>query len=467
MRRLLLFTALFFSSCLTALAQVTFTVTDVPAGTSEEDTLYTAGNFNGWDAGDPQFAMTAEPDGTYSVTFEPAPGTLEFKFTQGSWETVEGNANGGFLPNRMLNYEGGVLEVEMDILSWEGSAGTSTAASNVAVIAEDFYIPQLDRNRRIWIYLPPNYNASDNTYPVLYMHDGQNLFDNATAAFGEWEVDESLNALFEEGDSGIIVVGIDNGGTARIDEYSPWVNSAYGGGEGAAYVDFIVETLKPFIDDNYQTKSGRDFTGIMGSSLGGLISLYAAVEHQDVFSKAGIFSAAFWFADECYAHVTNQGKQQDMRIYLIAGEQEGSSGEQVEDMLDMEQTLLAAGFSSSEVIAVAHQDGTHSEGYWKREFPSAYEWLFRSMPSGVEEDLAFMNEVVLFPNPGGNTVQILLPESPQPITVRVFTVEGKQVRLIQSADRRMSLTDLTSGQYFIGFYLNNGLCLGIKPLIRE
>ncbi|MBV6655616.1 MAG: alpha/beta hydrolase, partial [Mameliella sp.] len=242
-----LFTVLLFCVFwVSSFAQVTFTITSIPENTPEDATIYAAGNFNSWNDGNADYALTAEADGTYTLTFEPAPGTLEFKFTRGSWATVEGNATGGYLPNRTLNYEGGTLEVDLEILSWEGdSPATSTAADNVFLLDEDFYMPQLDRNRRIWIYLPPDYNTSDATYPVLYMHDGQNLFDAATAAFGEWEVDESLNALFQDGDPGVIVVGIDNGGGLRLNEYSPWINPSYGGGEGAAYVDFIVETLKP------------------------------------------------------------------------------------------------------------------------------------------------------------------------------------------------------------------------------
>lgn len=468
MKRLLLSTYLIFGAWLAVAAQVTFTITEVPSDTPEGATLYAAGNFNGWDPEDPEFALQPESDETYTLTFEAAPGTLEFKFTRGGWETVEGNANGGYLPDRTLDYQGGVLEVELSILSWEGSStGNSTAAENVAVAAEGFYMPQLDRNRKIWIYLPPDYSTSDATYPVLYMQDGQNLFDNATAAFGEWEVDESLNTLFEDGDEGVIVVGIENGGASRLDEYSPWVNPTYGGGEGEAYVSFITETLKPFIDNNYRTKPGRDFTGIMGSSMGGLISLYAAIEHQDVFSKAGIFSASFWFAEEAYSHVAEQGKQQDMRIYLIAGEQEGSGAQQVEDMLAMEQALRSAGFLDSEVNAIAHSDGTHSEWYWSREFPAAYEWLFGELPSTVVEGSAFMQGVELFPNPGGDTVEVAWPEAKEEVVVRVFTVGGKLVRLIQPQRRSMSLTGLPSGKYFIGFYLKSGFCLGTKQWIRE
>ena len=202
----------------------------------------------------------------------------------------------------------------------------------------------------------------------------QNLFDVNSSLSGEREIDESLNELFDKGDEGVIVIGIDNGSVSRIDEYSPWINSEYGGGEGDEYVNFIVETLKPYVDSSFITMPDRLNTGIMGSSLGALISFYAAIEHQDVFSKAGIFSPSFWFSDEVYAHVDTTGKKYDMDIYLLGGEQEGD--DLIQDMNDMIIILHNAGFEDSEIKMITHQDGQHSECYWCREFPHGYLWLF-------------------------------------------------------------------------------------------
>lgn len=432
--------------------QLTLRLTDIPNNTPTGDDIYVAGNFNGWDPGNADYILQPQGGEVYEITINPNPGALEFKFTRGSWQTVEGNANGGFLPNRTLNYGGGPQTVELQILSWEGQGG-STAADNVSILSEDFYMPQLDRNRRIWIYLPPDYDTSGKNYPVLYMQDGQNVFDAATSFAGEWEVDESLNQLFEEGDEGVIVVAIDNGGAARIDEYSPWVNPSYGGGEGDAYVDFIVETLKPYIDENYRTLPGREHTGIMGSSLGGLISMYAAVEHQDVFSKAGIFSASFWFADECYTHVAAAGKQAGMRFYLIAGALEGSGGGQVADMNAMYNTLLAAGFSEEEVLATAHADGQHSEWYWAREFPAAYEWLFRGGSTDVSQPVFKGHSFRFFPNPADSQLQVQAEMWPEKLEYEVLSPDGVTLRkgqLQQGAG--IPLKGLSSGLYLIAVY---------------
>lgn len=469
MKRIFLIGIALFGALSLSFAQLTFRISSVPNNTPANATIYAAGNFNGWDPGDSGYAFTKNTDGTYELTFSPSPGNLSFKFTRGSWETVEGNQSGGYLPNRELAYDGSPTEVSLQILSWEGSGSNSTATYNVSLLSESFYMPQLNRDRRIWVYLPPGYEDSGRTYPVLYMQDGQNVFDAATSAFGEWEVDESLNALFDEGDDGAIVIAIANGGSARLDEYSPWVNNTYGGGEGDAYVDFIVETLKPYVDANYRTKPERESTGIMGSSMGGLISLYAAIEHQSVFGKAGVFSASFWFAPQCYAHVSNTGKEADMRIYLIAGQQEGSSGQQVVDMQAMRSTLLAAGFGEDEVLAVPHGDGTHSEWYWRREFPAAYEWLYADAGPSTAAEQAFLQQVELFPNPAYGALSLRLPPGSKGMEIRLYDAQGRQLwsRPVTTEDaQQIDRSGFLPGVYFLGFF-RDGNRLGAKRIVWQ
>jgi predicted alpha/beta superfamily hydrolase len=449
----ILFLCFFFH--LIAFGQLTFRLTSIPADTPEGDNIYVAGNFNGWNAGSSDYILTEVSDGILEYTFSPNPGLLEYKFTRGSWETVEGNNTGGYLPNRTYNYTGGEVTLELSIATWEGqSGGSSSAADNVEII-DDFYMPQLDRNRRIWLYLPPDYENTTKSYPVLYMHDGQNVFDQATSAFGEWEVDESLNALFEEGDDGVIVVAIDNDNLERLNEYSPWVNPQYGGGDGDDYIDFIVETLKPYIDDNYRTLDGREHTGIMGSSMGGLISLYGAIEHQDVFSKAGVFSASFWFSNQCYSHVSNTGKEEEMKIYLIAGALEGSGGGQVTDMYAMYNTLLNAGFSETEVVAIDHPNGQHSEWYWAREFPDAYEWLYSNeVMSDMDQTLELSGRAIkIYPNPAKNIIQIDKTYIQGEVSYEVLGLSGQtMVNKQPLIGDTISLEPLQDGTYLLMLY---------------
>lgn len=389
-------------------AQLTIVVTALPANTPPGSTIYIAGNFNNWNPGSPAHILTPNVQGYHSITLNVSPGQLQFKFTRGSWATVEGTATGGFLPNRTYNYTGGVQTLTLTIAGWEGMSGSnSTAAPNVQIMSNNFPMPQLNRTRRIWVYLPPDYQSSNKRYPVLYMHDGQNLFDQSTSFAGEWRVDESLNALFQAGDPGIIVVGIDNGGANRINEYSPWVNAQYGGGQGDEYLEFIVQTLKPYIDSVYRTRPEREYTGLMGSSMGGLISHFGGVEYQQVFSKVGVFSPSYWFSSQCFSHTSQTGKQADMRFYLLAGQLE-SNGSVVAQVNAMYDTLQQAGFGAEELRKVFHADGQHSEWYWAREFPAAYQWLFAGFTatSTLDTSRPKSSGFSVFPNPANSVLYV-------------------------------------------------------------
>jgi predicted alpha/beta superfamily hydrolase len=437
-----------------AFAQLTFTITDVPANTPPDATLYVAGNFQNWNPGAAAWALTKQPNGDYTITFNPSPGTLEFKFTRGSWATVEGNATGNVIPNRTYTYNGQPTTVEFSVLSWEdlggGSNPGSTAAANVSILDDDFYIPQLDRTRRIWLYLPPDYASTNKHYPVIYMHDGQNVFDDATSFAGEWHVDETLNDLHAAGDYGAIVIAIDNGGVERLNEYSPWVNPQYGGGDGDAYVDFIVETLKPYVDSNYRTLPGRDYTATIGSSMGALISMYALIEHQDVFSKAGIFSSAFWFAGNAPAnHVTATGKQDDVRVYFLAGGEEPDYVE--DDMNDVSAAMTTAGFGPTEKTSVVVPGGTHSEGFWAQEFGDAYEWLFMGLTIATDEAGRPADaDISIFPNPASRSIRLTGLSAGEFAAVRILGHDGRLWQdTLTRAGEAVSIANLPPGFYVV------------------
>ncbi|NJE01279.1 phosphonate ABC transporter ATP-binding protein [Thermococcus sp. JdF3] len=358
--------------------KITFIVS-VPDYTPENDSVYITGDFNGWNPGDGNYRLRKRDDGRWEITLEFRKGTrIEFKFTRGSWETVEKGRGGEEIPNRVLVINGSA-SYEFMVYNWRdhvedvGSA-VHTIVGNVTTF--EMFMPQLNRTRRIWIYLPPDYRLGEKRYPVLYMHDGQNLFDRATSFAGEWRVDETLERLFQERNFSIIVVGIDNGGGRRIDEYSPWRNEAYGGGgEGDAYVRFIVETLKPYIDSHYRTLPNE--TGIMGSSLGGLISIYAGFKYPETFRYVGAMSSAFWFNPEIYDFVRNAPKGPE-RIYIDWGTLEGSDpSEMIETNEKMVEILKGKGYIEGENLLVVEDRGaTHNEYHWSRRFPEAVLWLF-------------------------------------------------------------------------------------------
>ena len=250
-----------------------------------------------------------------------------------------------------------------------------TVTENVKIISEKFEIPQLKTTRRIWIYLPKDYETSHKKYEVMYLQDAQNLFDDATSFAGEWQVDETLNKIFEKTGKSLIVVGIDNGGEKRIEELSPYKNAKYGGGNGDNYVKFIVETLKPFIDKNYRTKPQRKFTTIGGSSLGSLISVYAAVKYPETFGKVLAFSSAFWFnAKELNEFISSSKvnlKQQ--KYYFIQGKHEDEDMEEQTNCVI--ENLKSKNVKSKNIFLKIDEDGKHNEMYWRREFEGAVLWL--------------------------------------------------------------------------------------------
>ena len=260
----------------------------------------------------------------------------------------------------------------------------STAQANVRVLAP-LAMPGLDRTRTIRLYLPPGYDASKNRYPVLYMHDGQNLFDAATAYAGEWGVDETLNELAKSKGLELIVVGIDNGGALRIHELNAWDNEKFGKGEGEQYTRFIVDVVKPYIDAHYRTKADRANTAIMGSSMGGLISHYAIAAYPKVFSKVGIFSPAYWLAPPIFDDPKESRLPHDARLYFYAGGREGENtmpgmGEMETDMQRMVAKLRKAGHPSRNLAVHVDPEAHHNEAAWRAEFPKAIAWLYGLKP---------------------------------------------------------------------------------------
>lgn len=254
-------------------------------------------------------------------------------------------------------------------------AAESTAQSNVIVLAPPLAMPGLNRQRSIRLYLPPSYAsaAPGRRYPVIYMHDGQNLFDAATAYAGEWNVDETLNALARSTGFEAIVVGIDHGGDHRLTELSPWNHPQRGAAEGRAYLDFLVTVVKPLIDSRYRTLPDREHTAIMGSSMGGLISHAALIWHPDVFGRAALFSTAYESADGFLDSVSAERLAPGTRIYLYAGGAESRS-------MVPETRRAAAAFArqlpARDIALSVVSANAHNEAAWRAEFEPAVRWLF-------------------------------------------------------------------------------------------
>lgn len=257
-------------------------------------------------------------------------------------------------------------------------------------------LKNLNKTRTLRVLLPPDYNSAEVGFPVIYMHDGQNLFDHKDAAYGMiWSVPKALSDLYKVTGKSFIVVGIDNaGGFERLDEYSPWVNKTLKeqmpsmgeardfGGQGAAYGKDLIECILPFINERYKTDVSSDKTAIIGSSMGGLMSLYLGATYPDIFGLIGAFSTAAWFArDQVEACLVTI--RRDQRVYLDIGDCE-SSDEKIKAFPDiyvegtkaLYEVLIHQGMPEKQVKLIIEEGGVHNELAWARRFPKAIEWLY-------------------------------------------------------------------------------------------
>lgn len=366
-----LFALLFVLVSAEAQHRVTFRLVQRPASHSG-DSIFVSGSFNRWKAV-PEFAFSRSSDDTIQCTALLPADDYEYKCIRGSWDKVETGTGGTFKANRFLRLQSDTV-IEVSIEAWRDDFPPEpprhTVSDNVRVMDTAFFIPQLNRSRKIWVYLPPGYEKGNKHYPVLYMHDGQNLFDEFYSGFGEWGVDECLDSLIAKGRPASIVVGIENG-PRRFNEYNPFYFERFGEGEGDAYIDFIANTLKPYIDRHYRTLRTKEHTLIAGSSMGGLISYYAILRKPDVFGKGGIFSPAFWTAGAIRSLTDSLASRMTAKVFFYMGGKEG--GTYIQDMLDVQESLGAG--SSSMIYSIIDPESGHNEPAWRKWFPEFYNWI--------------------------------------------------------------------------------------------
>ena len=337
------------------------------------DTIFAAGNFNNWQPNKNDYRFLKEGDYLSLQINEIPAGVYEFKCTRGNWQKTESAADGTDAENRLIKLSSDTT-IDIAIAAWKDDftavAKLHTVSANVKIIDTAFVMPQLDSKRRISIYLPAGYASSYKYYPVMYLHDGQNIFDDYTAAYGEWGVDECLDSLIKKGSPACIVVGIDNG-PERMREYNPYEFKEFGKGAGDKYADFLVQTLKPFIDQHYRTLPSKNATIIAGSSMGGLISYYAMLKYPDVFGKGGIFSPAFWTANGIKNLTDSSGKKLTGKLFFYMGGLEGDV--YLNDMNEIVQTLSEK--SAAIIYTVVDADGRHNEKAWRKWFAGFYKWI--------------------------------------------------------------------------------------------
>jgi len=345
---------------------------------SDDRPVYITGNFNNWNPRDSNYQLKQLDPNNYFIEIDDQilPDTVEYKFTKGGWENVELDKYGNITPNRKAEKSAGKTSdtIEKWRLNWGPFKKEFFPIAEV--ISDEFYIPQLDRYRKVWAVLPYDYYVSEKSYPVLYLQDAQNLF-NEGSGYGNWEIDKKLSILAEYGRGDIIIIAIEHGSEERIKEYIFDNDNVANGSEGKKYIRFITDTLKPFVDEHYRTKKDRDNTGIGGSSLGALISIYSGFLYPEVYSKLLIFSPSLWVEPNNNFPMMNFRIPFKTKIYLYGGGQEGSK--MVKRIYIFEEYLRRwekKNLFDFEFKTSINPEGTHSEFYWSQEFPRAIEWLF-------------------------------------------------------------------------------------------
>ena len=247
---------------------------------------------------------------------------------------------------------------------------------------------ELGNVRDLYILLPASYDACpERRYPVIYAQDGQNLFDQHRSYAGEWRFDKTLVGLAAEGIEPI-VVGIANTGTDRIHEYSPIVEPGVSEGRGDAYLTFLVETVKPLIDSLLRTLPGRESTGVIGSSLGGLISLFAFFERAETFGWVGGMSPSLQLGDGEFLRYLERRSYVPGRIYLDVGSEEGARPRLGRYLFRpfarpyparvraVFRRLVRKGYTAGEsIVLVQEAGGRHHEEAWARRLPFALRFL--------------------------------------------------------------------------------------------
>jgi predicted alpha/beta superfamily hydrolase len=329
-----------------------------PAGTHTLSVRGSRPPFN-WNSGIAMQRLDAE---TWSLTVTTLEGDLE-------WKPLLDDATWSLGPN------------------WNAHAGVSTEIAPRFFTTTgtwtrywpSFNSTLLGNTRGVYVYLPPSY--AENTaahFPVVYMHDGQNLFD-PNAAFGgvTWRVADTMNAGANDGSiREAIVIGPENAGTARIGEYTPTADPTYGGGDGGMYLRFMVEELKPVIDSTFRTKTSRADTVMLGSSLGGLISSYAGVTHADTFGCIGAMSPSTWWDGRVILSLVSQtGSTRPLRVYVDSGDS-GDSMDDVTNTAALAGVYRSLGYRDGETFLYDVQPGgTHTEAAWASRLPGALTFL--------------------------------------------------------------------------------------------
>ncbi len=381
--------SLIFSASLLAETTKLKFVVNTSQPVAKEDKLFLAGNtatLGNWNPGG--VALTRKSDTSFEALVELELGeSIEFKITRGNWETVEKDADGEEIANRNATVQKG-KGIVVGVESWADERSKPGRSSVVGTL-ELRRIASLESTRLVRVWLPAGYQDSTQSYPVLYLLDGQNVFDRATSAIGEeWGVDETLTKLIEsKAILPMIVVSIDNS-SKRVDEYT-WIadgeSNRKRGGNAEPFAKWIAEDLKPQIDREYRTQSKRNSTWIGGSSLGGLFSLYAVVQHNETFGSAIAMSPSLSWGNEgmnSWIESSRNRVTKPTNVWVDFGGKEGTTEngarenvERFERFQRTLSTLVQRQDSNFTVGGRLFPEAKHNESAWRERFAEAIQFI--------------------------------------------------------------------------------------------
>lgn len=349
---------------------VTFRAT-VPRDTPIVPEVHVAGDFQGWEPSTPDFVLTRVRPDRWEATFRLPPGPIAYKYARGDWARVEKGERGEEVDDRVVTIGADIL-IEDTVASWADRPGAPSTISGD--------VRRLDAlERTALVYLPPGYEAAAaQRYPVLYMFDGQNVFDASTSFSGEWQADEAAEQLIAAGDvEPMIIVALENGGADRLDEYTPWRDPDFDrpGGGGQAHLQRIVDELIPLVNQTFRTRTGAQETGICGSSLGGLMAAYAAYAHPGVFGRVAAVSPSIWWdGRRLVSFVAETPKPPTQVFHTDMGTLESGG---IPALRAFRDALVADGFAPGTDLFVDEIAGAgHNENAWRARFPDILRRLF-------------------------------------------------------------------------------------------
>ena len=344
-------------------------------GNNADNKYFLSSEHNNWKSGDTLY-MFKNINGQLTLSFTyNSKYFIQCKVNRGDDMKYECSSDGYGIPNRLFEVKSDTT-FTLSVQGWTDLIEKKhTASKNVKVLFDSFPAKSLNTFKQISIYLPPSYNRSKKRYPVIYMNDGESLFDQAYTDNGkEWNLDEVLDSLNDQGKGEFIVVGISSGEN-RFVEYSHKTKKKIKEPKGKHYLSFITNDLLPYINNNFRTKTGPENTSIGGSSMGGLISYFASLEYPEVFGAAAVFSPAYWnsISVDSLKHETIQkSKSLKSKFFLYAGANEGIQA--LPSTLSEIESLLIKNKAIKTTLLI-NKEGMHQEKYWTDPFKQFVLWL--------------------------------------------------------------------------------------------